>query len=408
MMNDDERDRRDEAEQPSEPTLDADESTPSVDAAPPAADTTAGDEFESLPPVPEAAEVADEAIRAPDDAGAAWPTEPPAAGSGDAETWPNRAPERGDEPVLGARSDDTFDASPPPPEVEAYAPPPAADPGEADMDDTGVMAAATPAHSVPAASEMGESTQCPRCGTENRPGLAFCRNCGQRLVAAGVAPTVERPGAPEGTMACPRCGTHNRAGVAFCQNCGANLRAVATPGYVPPAAAGEAVEPRTVTVEPGARAILGPIVLLIGAAGIVAGWLLPFPYGNGTSLFERAFGADGYGPAFWNGYPEVAAGLADQAYFGFAGPAPLLVLLLLALVVGGLARGRPGPIQSIGLGLALIWAIGLAVLFVVVEVLGNTGGPLTELLRALTPGGIIFFLASLIVVIGTLTRFARS
>ena len=92
------------------------------------------------------------------------------------------------------------------------------------------------AHAVPAGEEaIGESTQCPRCGTENRPGLAFCRNCGQRLVAAGVASTVERPGAPEGTMACPRCGTHNRAGVAFCQNCGANLRGAA-PGYVPPAA----------------------------------------------------------------------------------------------------------------------------------------------------------------------------
>ena len=42
-------------------------------------------------------------------------------------------------------------------------------------------------------------------------------------------------------MACPRCGTHNRAGVAFCQNCGANLRGAA-PGYVPPAVAAALAE----------------------------------------------------------------------------------------------------------------------------------------------------------------------
>ncbi|HET7685962.1 MAG TPA: zinc-ribbon domain-containing protein [Candidatus Limnocylindria bacterium] len=443
MMND-ERDRRDEAtEQPTEPPSEA----------------AAAEEFETAPTAasePERTEPpADEAAEAPapsdwpstDAPREAWPTEPPAAGSGDADTWPTRAPERGDEPAwesapaampdaaepqadLGERSwddaatddatapgeapaeaprdADTWDAHPPS-EAEAYAAPPPERAG--DIDDTAAMAAAaaaTPAHSVPAASEMGESTQCPRCGTENRPGLAFCRNCGQRLVAAGVAPTVQRPGTPEGTMACPRCGTHNRAGVAFCQNCGANLRAVATPGYVPPAAAAVEGERPTVVVEDAGRAVLGPVVLLIGAAGMIAGWLLPFPYGGGDSLFARAFGSGGYGVGFWNAYPDVAGGLADQAYFGFAAPAPLLVALLVLLAIGGMVRARPGGLQSIGLGIALLWSIGLAVLFVVVEVVGNMGGPITELLRGLTPGGIIFFLASLIVVIGALTRFARS
>ena len=128
----------------------------------------------------------------------------------------------------------------------------------------------------------------------------------------------------------------------------------------------------------------------------------------GTSLYQRAFGAGGYGAAFWTGYKDVPAGITDQAYFGFAGPSPLLVALLVVLAIGGFVRARPGALQSIGLAIALIWAIGLAALFVVIEVLGNAGGPITELLRALTPGGIIFFLASLIVLIGTLTRFARS
>jgi hypothetical protein len=328
---------------------------------------------------------------------AAWPTEPPAAGSAAEGTWPTTPPEVGDEPILEPRSTpprDDVPSEPPPSEVEAH--PAAAEPAAA--------AAATGAHAVPAVeSATGESTQCPRCGTENRPGLAFCRNCGQRLVAAGVATTVERPGTPEGTLACPRCGTHNRNGVAFCQNCGANLRGTAE-GYVPPAVAGE----EAVEVEAGRRgAVLGPVVLLIGLAGLVTAYLLPFAYGSG-SLFERAFGSGGYGAAFWSAYPDVGAALADQAYFGLAGPVPILGLLLLVLAVAGFARAAPGRIQVVGLVMALLWSVGLILLFVVVELAANWGGDIVALLRDLTPAGIIFFLAGLIVVIGTLTRFGRS
>ena len=329
---------------------------------------------------------------------AAWPTEPPAAGSAQETDWPTSPPERGDEPILEPAWSTTPEAAEPPPsEVEAY---PAPQPSTVDDD---VHAAG--AHAVPAGEGgIGESTQCPRCGTENRPGLAFCRNCGQRLVAAGVASTVERPGTPEGTMACPRCGTHNRAGVAFCQNCGANLRGTA-PGYVPPAVA---AEPGADAVPAERRgAVLGPVVLLIGLVGIVTGYLLPFLYGSG-SLFDRAMGADGYGVAFWSGYPDVGAGLADQAYFGLAGPVPILGVLLLVLAIAGFMRAAPGPLQTIGLGITLLWSVGLIILFVVVELAGNWSGDLVGMLRVLTPAGIIFLLASLIVLIGTLTRFGRS
>jgi hypothetical protein len=335
---------------------------------------------------------------------AAWPTEPPAAGSGGEGSWPTAAPERGDEPVLEPPPETDTRlvpeepvaeepvAEPPPSEVEAY---PAASAA-------GVSAGAA-AHSVPAAeSEIGESTQCPRCGTENRPGLAFCRNCGQRLVAAGVATTVERPGTPEGTQACQRCGTHNRAGVAFCQNCGANLRGTAE-GYVPPAVAEEDATPVT-TERRGA--VLGPVVLLIGLAGMITGYLLPFAYGSG-SLFERAFGAGGYGIGFWSAYPD-GSGLADQAYFGLAAAVPILGLLLLVLAVAGFARATPGTLQTVGLVITLLWSVGLIVLFVVVELAANWSGDLVGMLRDLTPAGIIFFLAGLIVTIGTLTRFGRS
>jgi hypothetical protein len=397
----------DSGDAPTEPIQPIEPTEPAPDAATPVEDAAPA-EIESWPSQDASATEASaiEPTSAEPDwrsepEAAAWPTDPPAAGSGGEDTWPTTAPERGDEPMLEPQAvaaqpvDQEPDAEPPPSEVEAY---PAAAAASA-------APAAAAAHSVPAAEgEIGESTQCPRCGTENRPGLAFCRNCGQRLVAAGVSTTVERPGTPEGTMACPRCGTHNRAGVAFCQNCGANLRGTA-PGYVPPAVAAEDAAVDVESVRRGA--VLGPVVLLIGVIGLITGYLLPFLYGNG-SLFDRAYGSDGYGIAFWNGYPEVGAELADQAYFGLAGPVPLLVLLLVVLAIAGFVRAAPGALQRVGLVIALLWSVGLIVLFLVVELGGNWGGDLVGVLRALTPAGIIFFLASLIVLIGTLTRFGRA
>ena len=205
-------------------------------------------------------------------------------------------------------------------------------------------------------------------------------------------------------MACPRCGTHNRAGVAFCQNCGANLRGTA-PGYVPPAVATDATAEPVAAARGGA--VLGPVVLLIGFVGIVTGYLLPFLYGSG-SLFERASGPGGYGVAFWSAYPDVGAQLADQVYYGLTGPIPLLGLLLLVLAFAGFFRATPGPLQTAGLGIALLWSVGLIILFVVVELAANWSGDLVGMLRVLTPAGIIFFLSSLIILIGALTRFARS
>ena len=115
----------------------------------------------------------------------------------------------------------------------------------------------------------------------------------------------------------------------------------------------------------------------------------------------------GYGIAFWNAYPSDAT-LADTIYFGLAAPVPILAALLAILAVAGFVRAQPGRLQVPGLVIALAWAVGLIVLFLIVEVVGNWDGDLVGLLRVLMPGGIILFLASLIVVIGTLTRFGRS
>ena len=364
MQNDerDDRDRPPDQESPDEDAAQAETMEPEQTV-----EADAAEEFETASwPVQDRSEA--------DDAALADAAEQPSA---DALEQP--APEAVDQPVA-------LESGPPPPEVEAYAPT-----GEA----AAAVAAAVPAHSVPATTEPGESTRCPRCGTENRPGIAFCQNCGQRLIAAGAPATVERPAAPDGTQACPRCGTHNRAGVAFCQNCGANLRP-AEPGEVPAA----------VEVEPARHAVLGPVVLLVGAVGIATAWLLPFALGN-TSLYDRAFGdPGGYGMAFWTEYDQIS-GLAQQAYFGFAAPAPILVLLLAALAIGGVVRARAGSLQVLGLAAALAWAAGLVVLFVVVEVLGSGESDLLQMLASLSPAGIIFALASLIVAIGCLTRFGR-
>jgi hypothetical protein len=426
------------AEEPS-----AEPEAPATDAsAKPAADEPAASEIESWPS--QDAPSAGEPAPPPAEPARAWPTEPPEAGEAEEGTWPTSAPERSDEaeapaaepewppdeaaaaaaagaaaatpaeveaatptddsdwPAAGAAAGATavaaeepaVEVGPPPEEAEAY---PAAEAAA-------VAAAGAAAHGVPdAEAAVGESTQCPRCGTENPPGLAFCRNCGQRLVAAGVSTTLERPGTPEGTMACPRCGTHNRAGVAFCQNCGANLRGTA-PGYVPPAVAGAAAGETAAVERRGA--VLGPVVLLIGLVGLVTGYLLPFAYGD-DSLYDRAFGPGGYGIAFWNAYPSDSS-LADTIYFGLAAPVPILAVLLGILAVAGFMRARPGTLQVPGLVIALAWSVGLIVMFLIVEVVGGWSGGLVDVLRQLTPGGIILFLASLIVMIGTLTRFGRS
>ena len=280
-------------------------------------------------------------------------------------------------------------SAPAPSEAEAWVVPPPTSPANPDV---------IAAHPVPA-TPLSEGTTCPRCGTDNRPGIAFCRACGQRLMAPGAPAAVERPSPPEGSQACPRCGTHNRPGVPFCQNCGANLR----PAEAGAAAAEETAAPAAAR---SGRAFLGPVVLLIGAAGLATGWLLPFAFG-GASLWERSYGAPGgYGLAFWESYPNGP--ISKAAYFGLAAPVPVLVLLVVVLAIAGVVRAAPGTLQRVGLLIALAWGLGLAAFFVVVELLAGPGGDVIQILRSLSAGGIIFLLAGLIVVIGSLTRLWRA
>ena len=71
-------------------------------------------------------------------------------------------------------------------------------------------------------------------------------------------------------------------------------------------------------------------------------------------------------------------------------------------------RPVPGAIQRAGLAVAIAWGLALALLFVAVELLGEPGRDMVDVLRGLSPAGIIFLLAGLIVAIGSLTRLWRA
>jgi hypothetical protein len=254
-----------------------------------------------------------------------------------------------------------------------------------------------------------DTSVCRRCGTANLPGISFCANCGQRLLAADEA-TMSRPGSLAESAPCPRCGAINRAGSAFCSECGFNIRLAVTPTAGPAAApapeAGRAPLPAeaALSMDRPSHAWLGPIVLTIAAVGLGTAWFLPFSQAEG-SLAEQALGAAGYGLAFWTGYP-ADAGLLQATYFGVAAPLPILVGLLVVLAGAGIWRGAPGRPQRIGLWIALVWCAVLAILFVVVEIGSGLGDDLIGLLRGLSPAGLIGFLSGVIGSIGSVTRLA--
>ena len=215
-----------------------------------------------------------------------------------------------------------------------------------------------------------------------------------------------RPGGGAETAPCPRCGAVNRVGAGFCSECGFNIRPATASQGAPlpgPNAADTATATAARDAAPRARAWLGPLVLGVAALGMGTAWFLPFFVG-GASLADQALGPDGYGLAFWTAYP--AGSFLEAAYFGLAAPIPVLVALLLVLLTVGTVLGVPGPFQRVGLVVALLWCVALALMFVVVEIGSGLGGGLIELLRGLSPAGLIAFLAGIIGAIGATTRMA--
>jgi len=83
-------------------------------------------------------------------------------------------------------------------------------------------------------------------------------------------------------------------------------------------------------------------------------------------------------------------------------------VLLVVLAIAGFLRATPGGLQVIGLLVAALWAIGLIAMFLMLEIASNWSSDIVSVLRLISPAGIIFLLAGLIVLIGCATRFARS
>ncbi len=221
-----------------------------------------------------------------------WPTEPPAAGSADADTWPTTPPERGDEPIQ-------------PSEVEAY---PAA----------AVAAAADESRLTPRTPPPLRRRMLSRPARRRSARAPSARAAAPRIdpawpsvatAASGWLPPESR--ARSSAPAPRRARWPVRAAAPTIAPASPSARTAArTCAPSPPATCRRrwsGGEPSAETVEVGRRgAVLGPVVLLIGLVGIVTGYLLPFLYGSG-SLFERAWGADGYGVAFWTAYPDVGS-----------------------------------------------------------------------------------------------------
>jgi hypothetical protein len=76
------------------------------------------------------------------------------------------------------------------------------------------------------------------------------------------------------------------------------------------------------------------------------------------------------------------------------------------LAAVGIFRASPGRLQRVGLVIAIAWCLAFAVLFVVVEIGSGLGDDLINLLRGLSPAGLIGFLSGVIGAIGGTTRLA--
>src|SRR5919108_2039344 len=83
--------------------------------------------------------------------------------------------------------------------------------------------------------------ECPSCGHENRPGAAFCGQCGSALPRE---------------IACPDCGTANPLDQRFCDNCGARLKEPLEGDGPPPRATKPGADPRAYTPHHLAEKIL--------------------------------------------------------------------------------------------------------------------------------------------------------
>ncbi len=81
---------------------------------------------------------------------------------------------------------------------------------------------------------MKPKIYCAHCNAELRWGDRFCGNCGKPVDLSDDAPGPDSErsasAAPSEPSACRTCGTVNKPGAEFCKNCGADLRSQASAG----------------------------------------------------------------------------------------------------------------------------------------------------------------------------------
>ncbi len=87
------------------------------------------------------------------------------------------------------------------------------------------------------------SGHCSQCGTQNPPGMNFCRQCGNSLATVSPAQAPPAQAAPPpagvgGMQLCPTCGGQTPTGFAFCQQCGTRLGGSVAAGAVAPGPGG--------------------------------------------------------------------------------------------------------------------------------------------------------------------------
>ena len=146
---------------------------------------------------------------------------------------------------------------------------------------------------------------------------------------------------------------------------------------------------------------------MLAAAGLALAWTLPFAFGAGSLVSQAFRPVNEFGPTVSAAYPDEAD-LLGRAYYGLAAYFPVLSALLVLLAGVGVVRAQPGRVQKAGLLVGALWVASLVVLFLVVEVGSGLGGGLLDLVRGMSPGGLIGALAGLIALIGLATRWAAS
>ena len=147
------------------------------------------------------------------------------------------------------------------PVAAPFAPPPAAPP----------PAAPPPAEaSVIVAPAAPSPARCARCGTDNTPGLRFCRMCGMTL-QSDVPTQRPAPVAVAGATPCPRCGTLVDRSAAFCGVCGMSAGEIGTAAGV-----GPAVTPGLQTVPPVGAHAAAPVAPVVGFA-VASPGVAPMP-----------------------------------------------------------------------------------------------------------------------------------